>query len=199
MAVHARKGHHHGAMTMERGGGHHHLPHDLREGDAALLPSRERPHLLQRLGAAHPHLPEVLADLERRRRRRQLEERVERALAQVELVHVVLREAAHPQPPRALHLARRWLELAQHDLTRDGWRGQGGWESVGGLLLHPERLGRRGRGQAGRVGGSITLSSVDLPMPLGPTRATRLSMSRPSSTPRKSSWRPGAGHGMEWG
>ena len=176
---------------MERGGGHHHLPHDLREGDAALLPPRERPHLLQRLGAAHPHLPEVLADLERRRRRRQLEERVERALAQVELVDVVLREAAHPQPPRALHLARGRLELAQHDLTREGRRGQGGRESVGGLLLHPERLGRRGRGQAGRGGrGSITLSSVDLPMPLGPTRATRLSMSRPSSTPRKSSWRP---------
>ena len=33
------------------------------------------------------------------------EEGVEGRLAEVELVDVVLREAAHPQPPMALHLA----------------------------------------------------------------------------------------------
>ena len=98
------------------------MAHDLRKGDAALLPPGQRTHLLQRLRPAHAHRAEVLADLERRRARVHLERElagsargeverrsrgdraeiarlqkgVERRLAQVELVDVVLREPPHP-------------------------------------------------------------------------------------------------------
>ena len=78
----------------------------------------QRAHLLQGEVAPHAHRAQVGADLQRLRLWPAAREVFQRGEAQVELVDVVLREAAEPQLAVAVDGARHRLEIAEDELQQ---------------------------------------------------------------------------------